>query len=124
MTAIAIPILPSADFDRTAGFWALFGFAEAARWDAEYLILGHAEFGVELHFWYHPGVDRWRNDVGCFIRFDTVAEAQVCHAAWSPVEVPEPAVLNPLATDDRGAVEFQVIDLDGNLVRLGGFPGS
>ena len=124
MTATAIPILPSADFDRTARFWAAFGFAEAARWEAEYLILRHAGLGVELHFWHQPAVDRWTNDVACFVRFDSPGEAAAWHAEWAGVVVPEPSVLNPPATDPEGAIEFQVIDLDGNLVRFGGFPAS
>lgn len=124
MTATTIPILPSADFDRTARFWALFDFTEVGRWEREYLILAQAQLVVELHFWHHPGVDRWTNDVACFIRFDRLEEASVCHAGWADLTVPEPAVFNPPATDPEGAVEFQVIDLDGNLVRFGGFPAS
>ena len=124
MTVTTIPILPSAQFDRTAQFWALFGFAEIGRWESEYLILRQPDLAAEVHFWHQPAVDRWTNDVACFIRFPTPELAAACHARWAGVTVPEPATFNPPATDSEGAVEFQVIDLDGNLVRFGGFPPS
>ena len=69
MSAVSIPILPSADFDVTATFWSSFGFVERGRWANEYLILGQADLGIELHFWIDPAVDRWTNDVGCYVRF-------------------------------------------------------
>lgn len=124
MAALTIPILPSADFDATAGFWAHLGFAEIGRWPAEYLILRHEPLAIELHFWSNPGVDRWTNDVGCYVRFDGPAEAAACRASWNGVELPAPGELSPLRHGPAGppSVEFHVIDVHGNLVRLGGFP--
>jgi hypothetical protein len=124
VAAITIPILPSADFDHTAGFWAGFGFAEIGRWPQEYLILRHEGLAIELHFWPNPQVDRWTNDVGCYVRFDGPAEATAQRAAWSSVEVPAPGELSPLrhGPGGPGSVEFHVIDVHGNLVRFGGFP--
>jgi hypothetical protein len=60
--------------------------------------------------------------VACYVRFDTPEEAVACHAGWSGAPVPEPAVLSEPQHESWGAVEFHVIDLHGNLVRLGGFP--
>ena len=123
MTATAIPILPSADFDRTASFYAGFGFEERGRWTDEYLIIGHERHGIELHFWFNPAVDRWTNDVACYLRFPDPDAARSCHGDWGEVEVPAPAVFSTL--DDGpapGSIEFHIIDLDGNLVRVGGFP--
>lgn len=123
MGATTIPILPSADFDLTSAFWTSFGFAETGRWPDEHLILRHEGHGIELHFWSDRTVDRWSNDVACFVRFDTPAEAVACHAGWVDVDVPEPATLSaPEAGPAEGSVEFHVIDPHGNLVRLGGFP--
>lgn len=122
MAATTIPILPSADFDVTARFWALLGFTERGRWVDEYLIVVHEALGIELHFWHDPSVDRWTNDVACYVRFSTPDEAVAAHAGWAGVQVPEPAVLNPPHHDEDGSVEFHVIDQHGNLVRLGGFP--
>ena len=122
MGATTIPILPSADFDVTSGFWALLGFEERSRWPDEYLVVAHPDLAVELHFWQDDTVDRWTNDVACYVRFDTPDEAVACHARWAAAAVPEPAVLSAPRHESWGAVEFHVIDLHGNLVRLGGFP--
>lgn len=122
MGAITIPILPSADFSVTAGFWARLGFGEAGRWPAEYLILRHTALNIELHFWHDKDVDRWSNDVACYVRFDTPDQARESHAAWVDGQIPEPAFLSDLQEEPWGAVEFHVIDMHGNLVRLGGFP--
>lgn len=123
MSPETIPILPSADFDVSASFWSVFGFVERGRW-LEYLILRHPGLEIELHFWISPKVDRWTNDVSCYIRFDHPEEVLGHHASWADVAVAEPALLTAPEVDDSGAVEFQIIDPHGNLVRLGGFPHS
>ena len=122
VAAITIPILPSADFDVTAGFWRDFDFHEIGRWVHEYLILRHEPLAIELHFWHDPTVDRWTNDVACYVRFESPDAASAQHRAWSGVEVQHPASFRPLRTEPWGATEFAVIDLHGNLVRFGGFP--
>jgi hypothetical protein len=121
MAAETIPILPSADFDLSASFWSAFGFGESGRWH-DYLILRHPELGIELHFWLDASVDRWTNDVACYVRFGSPDEAVACHDSWAGVTVPEPARLTRPKAEPWGGVEFHVIDLHGNLVRLGGFP--
>jgi hypothetical protein len=117
-----IPILPSADFDVTTSFWAGLGFTPRGRWEDEYLILRHEDLGIELHFWHDPSADRWTNDVACYVRFETPEAAVAQHGRWADLDVPEPARLSAPQTEEWGAVEFHVIDLHGNLVRLGGFP--
>lgn len=118
---MTIPILPSADFDRTASFWARFGFAELGRW-ADYLALRHTDRGIELHFWLNESVDRHANDVACYIRFASPAEAIACHQQWAEVRLEEPDRFSAPRLEPWGAVEFHIVDVDGNLVRLGGFP--
>lgn len=115
-----IPILPSGDFDVTEAFWQRFAFVPRGRW-AEYLVLRHERLAIELHFWLDPSVDRWTNDVACYIRFPDPGAARACHAGWADVEVPEPAVLSAPQDEPWGATEFHLIDLHGNLVRIGGF---
>ena len=85
VSAVAIPILPSRDFDETAAFWALLGFTERGRWPDEYLIQRHPSLGIELHFWYSPRVDRWTNDVACYVRFDSPAATLACHHGWRDI---------------------------------------
>ena len=116
-----IPILPSPDFDATTRFWAAFGFGARGRWP-DYLILRHEDLGIELHFWHNRAVDRWTNDVACYVRFGSPDEARGVHAGWAHVDVPEPARMSAPESEQSGAVEFHIIDLHGNLVRLGGFP--
>jgi hypothetical protein len=91
MPAVTIPILPSADFDVTSSFWGGFGFEEIGRWPGDYLIVRHLDLSIELHFWSNPTVDRWTNDVACYVRFDTPDEARECHSRWSDVTVEETA---------------------------------
>jgi hypothetical protein len=82
--------------------------------------------GIELHFWSNPGVDRATNDVGCYIRFGTAAEAQSLHDHWA-ARLPPGGRLNPPEDTDYGLLEFALIDLHGNLLRIGGSsqaPGS
>jgi hypothetical protein len=122
MATVTIPILPSADFDVTAGFWADFGFAETGRWPAEYLTLRHDALGIELHFWHDPDVDRWSNDVACYVRFDTPDQVRAAHEAWADAQIHHPAQRSEPQDEPWGAVEFHIIDMHGNLVRLGGFP--
>lgn len=120
---VTIPILPSADFDLTVSFWARFGFRSDGRW-VDYVVLRHDDLAIELHFWINPAVDRWTNDVACYVRFDGPDEARAAHGRWADLDVPEPAVLSAPVEEPWGATEFHVIDLHGNLVRFGGFPAT
>lgn len=122
MSAVTIPILPSANFDVTVGFWAGLDFAEAGRWPDEYLILRHEALGIELHFWHDHDVDRWSNDVACYVRLDSPELVRATHAAWADPQLAESASISPPQDDPEGALEFHIIDMHGNLIRVGGFP--
>lgn len=115
--AVTRPILPSADLDATEAFYAGLGFAASGRWP-EYLIVAGPD-GIELHFWHNPGVDRWTNDVACWIGYPSVEAVHRRYADWSTRPLSPPAQLNP--PDDMAGhlVEFQLIDLFGNLLRVG-----
>lgn len=117
MNAVTRPILPSADLAATSTFYGRLGFTELGRWPDEYLII-QDDHGIELHFWCNPRVDRWTNDVACWVGFADEADVRRLHADWAKVGVSEPAVLNP--PESMGHLtEFQLIDLHGNLVRVG-----
>ncbi len=66
-------------------------------------------------------VDRWTNDVACYVRFPSPDAARACRERWDSIEVPAPGVLSPPKDERWGATEFHIIDLDANLIRLGGF---
>ncbi len=127
MGLVTIPIFPSPDFDATAAFYATLGFVERGRWEREYLILAHPN-GLELHFWSHADLDPARNEVGCFVRFDTVDECRVLYDAWSAAANLPPAEsraiprLHAPNEGPDGSVEWALIDVHGNLLRLGAFP--
>ena len=118
MGAKTIPILPSKDFDETAQFYAALAFREVGRWPRAYLIL-RREDDLELHFWSKPEVDAATNDVACYIRFDNAAEAIALYRAWAS-NVPPAGRLHPPKETDYGLVEFALLDVHGNLLRIGG----
>jgi hypothetical protein len=114
-----IPILPSGNFDETAPFYARLGFVERGRWPEEYLIIKRPGDDLELHFWYNASVDPKKNDVGCYVRWDTAEEARALYDEWAGADV-KPGRLTPPTETDYGLLEFALIDLHGNLVRVGG----
>lgn len=117
MHAKTIPILASADFDRTAACYRDLGFTEAGRWPGEYMILRRGE--IELHFWLHPGCDPKANLTACYIRFDSASRARELYDEWVAA-VPEGARLDPPKQTEYGLLEFALIDPYGNLLRMGG----
>ena len=62
--------------------------------------------------------------MACYVRFDSPDQARAAHTAWLEAHIPEPAELSEPQDEPWGAVEFHIIDMHGNLVRLGGFPPS
>ena len=119
MALKTIPILPSGNFNETAHFYAQLGFMERGRWPDEYLIIKRPGDGLELHFWFNAAVDPKENDVGCYVRWDTAAEARALYAEWAAVDVKPGRLTSPKKTD-YGLLEFALIDPQGNLVRVGG----
>jgi hypothetical protein len=121
MSAVTIPILPSRDLDETVAFYATLGFAVRGCWP-DYLILIRPE-PIELHFWSNREVVAERNDVACYVRFTTAAEAQALHDAWAPVAAgwsgTFPRLVAPRPTD-YGLLELAMLDPHGNLLRIGG----
>lgn len=115
---VTIPILHSTDLAAASAFYALLGFTDSGRWP-DYLIVTHPS-GIELHIGLDRAVDRWTNGLSCYIRFPDADGARALHAAWAAAGVPEPAELRAPWTTDYGLLEFALIDLDGNLVRVGG----
>jgi catechol 2,3-dioxygenase-like lactoylglutathione lyase family enzyme len=114
-----IPILPSSDFDATAGFYTRLGFEERGRWPQEYLLLARPGVPFELHFWFAGPFDPKKNDFSCYVRWDTAAEARALYDEWAAIELDDGRLTEPQATD-YGLLEFALIDPHANLIRIGG----
>lgn len=123
MTDQAIPILPSRDFHATVAFYSRLGFQVTARYDPPdpYLILRRGE--IELHFFKWEDVDPWSSIAGCYLRVGDVTE---WNDAFTAAEIPHEGIprLTGPTTTDYGMREFALIDVDGNLLRVGGRIGG
>jgi catechol 2,3-dioxygenase-like lactoylglutathione lyase family enzyme len=105
--ARTIPILPSRDLDRTAGFYRSAGMEEVARYEG-YLLMGFR--GVELHFTTEPGA------AGAGQALVLVPDAS---RLWKQLKSQGAAGLGPVEDREHGLREFVVTDPDGNRIRVG-----
>ena len=108
--ATSVPILPSADLERTRAFYCFLGFTVVDAAD-EYLRLRYDD--AEVHFYPDPDTDPSSNASGWYLR---VAEPEELREKWRAdglecPDVPVPAVFGPTV--------FAVSDPDGALVRVG-----
>lgn len=103
----AIPILPSADLDRTSAFYRTFGMEELARYEG-YLLMGFR--GVELHFTSRDGSTRAGE------AFVLVPDAG---RLWKEFRSAGVAGFGPVEDRSHGLREFVVSDPDGNRIRVG-----
>ena len=109
----AHPVLPSLNWDETAAFYQKLGFSVAHRYD-NHLILQRD--GIQLHF--QQGNDR------------KLAENTVCYVRVSDADaLQKEFVANGIKCSlpsDRPwrEREFNVIDCNGTLLRIGGPPKS
>lgn len=102
----AIPVLPCADLDRTAHYYAPLGFTETERHPG-YLLLNSGD--AELHFSQPEQVTPGE----CFIH---VGDAR---QLWKRLMASHTPGIGPLEDQDYGLREFIVTDPDGNHVRFG-----
>jgi len=111
LTDIAIPVLPSLDFDRTELFYNGLGFATFLR-ASEFL--GVRRGRMELHFWLCDDPDQVKAG-GCYIR---VADVDGLYPEMRLAVTPPARIVAP---EDRswGMREFYIWDPDNNLLRVG-----
>jgi catechol 2,3-dioxygenase-like lactoylglutathione lyase family enzyme len=113
------PILPSRDLEATTAFYSGLGFERAGLWPDEYLIVRRGEAG--LHFFFAPSTDPSASVAGCYLY---VEDADALFAEFSEVGLPPsgiPRLHGAPQDSDYGLREFAVVDLDGNLLRIGSF---
>jgi len=111
----AIPILPSADLDRTIAFWRPVGFEVVQRFDG-YLVT-HAD-GVELHFAADTGGES-SDDAAAVRPGAAFVHVKDALALWKRLRSADLAGVGPVEDQDYGLREFAVTDPDGNRVRFG-----
>ncbi|NWH07596.1 MAG: VOC family protein [Alphaproteobacteria bacterium] len=114
MADIAIPTLPMRDLAKTIAFYKALGFKVVHVHDGElpYVIL--ARGAVELHFFGMPDLDPESSYGGCYVRADDI------DTWFKSFEEAAVGTLHPIDQKPWGLREFALIDLDGNLIRVGG----
>jgi len=113
------PILPSRDLKATTAFYARLGFERKGLWPEEYLIVSRGEVG--LHFFFAPDTDPFASVAGCYLYVD---DADALFAEFERLGLPDsgiPRLHGAPQDSDYGLREFALIDLDGNLLRIGSF---
>jgi catechol 2,3-dioxygenase-like lactoylglutathione lyase family enzyme len=111
------PILPSRDLEATSGFYERLGFSCSALWPREYLILTRWDIG--LHFFHCAALDAWSSIAGCYVY---VEDADAVHGEFDRLGLPGegmPRLHGAPEDTDYGMREFALVDLDGNLLRIG-----
>jgi hypothetical protein len=114
---LAIPILPSRSIPDTTAFYHKLGFTGGPHdFNNQYAIFKRGT--VELHFFGHPQVNPSESHAGCYIRVQDVQSLyQSCLAADLPCAgIPR---MDKLEDKPWGLREFAIVDLDGNLLRIG-----
>jgi catechol 2,3-dioxygenase-like lactoylglutathione lyase family enzyme len=111
------PILPSRDLEATTAFYSRLGFERKGLWPDEYLIVSRGDVG--LHFFFAPDTDPFASVAGCYLY---VADADALFAEFSRLDLPDsgiPRLHGAPQDSDYGLREFALVDLDGNLLRIG-----
>ena len=110
----ATPNLPSADFDRTAAFYAALGFESGFR-DDGWMILHRGP--ITLEFFPHD-VDPLKSIASCCIRvrdldrlYDAFSSVGLSDGCWATPRIGAPDEEVP------GLRIFYMVDPDGNLIR-------
>ena len=114
---IAIPILPSRSVSDTVAFYKRLGFEGGAHeFDSGYGILRRGP--VEIHFFTHKELVPAESSAGCYIR---VTDVESFYQSCLSSQLPRAGIPRMDTLEDKpwGLREFAILDLDGNLIRIG-----
>jgi hypothetical protein len=109
--------MPSRDLALTASFYERLGFHIDALYDTEgYLII--MRDAVELHFFRSEHSDPTQSDHGAYIR---VTDAWELSEEFDALDLPTNGIPRFTKAEDKPwrVCELSVIDIDGNLLRVG-----
>ena len=114
MSSTAVPILPSADLERSRAFYSFLGFTvlDVAQ---DYLRVRHDE--AEVHFYLSFETGPESNPGGWYLRSDHPDELR---EKWIADGLDCPDVPTPRR---YGPTSFAVFDPDGNMLRVGPLTG-
>ncbi len=111
------PILPSADFEKTKVFYKTLGFDVAGEYSEQgYLIL--VRDAVEVHFFRFAEHVAQTSDHGVYFR---VQDAHALSRDYEKLNLPREGIPRFGKAEEKpwGMCEMFVIDVDGNLLRMG-----
>lgn len=114
---LAIPTLPCRSVGETVAFYKRLGFDGGAHeFNGDYAILRRG--AVELHFFTHEELVPTDSSAGCYIR---VLDVEEIFRSFSSSQLPRKGIPRMDALEDKpwGLREFAIVDLDGNLLRIG-----
>jgi catechol 2,3-dioxygenase-like lactoylglutathione lyase family enzyme len=114
---LAIPILPSRSISATVDFYKQLGFDGGAHAsDHSYAVMRRG--AVEIHFFTHRELVPAASSAGCYIR---VQDVETVYQAFALCQLPRKGFPRMDLLEDKpwGLREFAVVDLDGNLLRIG-----
>jgi len=116
MNDVAIPILPSRNLANTLVFYRRLGFDGFVHSHGNYAILMRGT--LELHFFHHPEVVPEKASACCYLR---VHKVETLCTEFSQASLPREGIPRQDALEEKpwGMREFAVVDMDGNLIRIG-----
>jgi catechol 2,3-dioxygenase-like lactoylglutathione lyase family enzyme len=118
LSDIAVPTLPARDIDETIAFYTPLGFEAVYRTsDPEgYVIL--RRISLELHFFRWPDLEPAANYSGCYLR---VSDVDRFYRDFAVALLPARGIpsLGGIEKKFFGMREFRLVDVNGNLLRVG-----
>ena len=113
MADFAVPTLPMHDPAETRTFYEKLGFVCAYEQAPPDSFLFMIRDGVQLQFFEAPGIDGTIRDHTCYIYVD---DLQAWYRAFAAAKV---GTLHPIEQKPWGVPEFVLVDLNGNMLRVG-----
>lgn len=113
MPDFAVPILPMRNPAETRAFYERLGFICAHEQEPPDSFLFMIRNGIQLQFFEVPGIDGSIKDHSCYLYVDDL------HATYRAFEAAKVGKLMPIENKPWGSPEFVLIDVNGNLIRVG-----
>lgn len=113
MPDFAVPTLPMHNADETRAFYEKLGFICAHQQEPPDSFLFMTRNGVHIQFFEAPGIDGAIRDHTCYLCVD---DLEGTHKAFAAAKVGR---LMPIEKKPWGVPEFVLIDINGNMLRVG-----